>query len=370
MKNKFLKILGLVAGIGLGLVIVFQVILAMNTSAIKNSSPTAVNSATSNSSDKEIIAEALNTDFKSYKFNVKNSPGIQATRTWTGEYQNDPLKAQAKVDKTSMWLNEDKVYQKMWDNTGSPKWKASSTMTPNKVVSQFDPAIILSGSKAIKGDMKLKKSGSIYRVSYSGNSLKFWNKTHSKLIKKLKGKASGLDNEGALKKLKVEYTLKEKGGHLVLTSFSFYLRFAYAGYDISQEGTYTEINAIKVSTPKALRAKTATKKSHRVYHPKADDSFDIDIGSGNSNTQSSQSSESSSSSSQQSSSSQSSKSEEHNDESQHSQSQSSTSTQSSNNKESSQQSQTNNSNNSSDTNHNNQGQAQNNQQSAASQQNH
>ena len=310
MKNKFLKILGLVAGIGLGLVIVFQVILAMNISAIKSSSPTAVNSATSNSSDKEIIAEALNTDFKSYKFNVKNSPGIQATRTWTGEYQNDPLKAQAKVDKTSMWLNEDKVYQKMWDNTGSPKWKASSTMTPNKVVSQFDPAIILSGSKAIKGDMKLKKSGSIYRVSYSGNSLKFWNKTHSKLIKKLKGNASGLDNEGALKRLKVEYTLKEKGGHLVLTSFSFYLRFAYAGYDISQEGTYTEINAIKVSTPKALRAKTAT------------------------------------------------------------QSQSSTSTQSSDNKESSQQSQANNSNNSSDTNHNNQGQAQNNQQSAASQQSH
>lgn len=44
----------------------------------------------------------------------------------------------------------------MWDNTGSPKWKASSTMTPNKVVSQFDPAIILSGSKAIKNDMKLK----------------------------------------------------------------------------------------------------------------------------------------------------------------------------------------------------------------------
>ncbi len=43
MKNKFLKILGLVAGIGLGLVIVFQVILAMNTSAIKSSSPTAVN---------------------------------------------------------------------------------------------------------------------------------------------------------------------------------------------------------------------------------------------------------------------------------------------------------------------------------------
>ena len=240
-------------------------------------------------------------------------------------------------------------------------------MTPNKVVSQFDPAIILSGSKAIKGDMKLKKSGSIYRVSYSGNSLKFWNKTHSKLIKKLKGNASGLDNEGALKKLKVEYTLKEKGGHLVLTSFSFYLRFAYAGYDISQEGTYTEINAIKVSTPKALRAKTATKKNHRVYHPKADDSFDIDIGSGNSNTQSSQSSESSSSSSQQSSSSQSSKSEEHNDEGQHSQSQSSTSTQSSDNKESSQQSQTNNSNNSSDTNHNNQGQAQNNQQSAGNQ---
>ncbi len=71
MKNKFLKILGLVAGIGLGLVIVFQVILAMNTSAIKSSSPTAVNSATSNSSDKEIIAEALNTDFKSYKFNAK-----------------------------------------------------------------------------------------------------------------------------------------------------------------------------------------------------------------------------------------------------------------------------------------------------------
>lgn len=369
MKNKFLRILGLVAGIGLGLVIVFQVILAMNTNAIKNSSPAAANSATSNSSDKEIIAEALNTDFKSYKFNVKNSPGIQATRTWTGEYQNDPLKAQAKVDKTSMWLNEDKVYQKMWDNTGSPKWKASSTMTPNKVVSQFDPAIILSGSKAIKSDMKLKKSGSTYRVSYSGNSLKFWNKTHSKLIKKLKGNASGLDNEGALKKLKVEYTLKEKGGHLVLTSFSFYLRFAYAGYDISQEGTYTEINAIKVSTPKALRAKTATKKSHRVYHPKADDSFDIDIdiGSGNSNTQSSQSSESSSSSSQQSSSSQSSKSEEHNDESQHSQSQSSPSTQSSDNKESSQQSQAHNSNNSSDTN---QGQAQNNQQSAASQQSH
>ncbi|EFB62270.1 hypothetical protein HMPREF9209_0938 [Lactobacillus gasseri 224-1] len=210
MKNKFLKILGLVAGVGFALVIVFQVILAINTNAIKNSSPATVNSATSNSSDKEIIAEALNTDFKSYKFKVKNSPGIEATRTWSGKYQNDPLKAQAKVDKTSMWLNEDKVYQKMWDNTGSPKWKASSTMTPNKVVSQFDPAIILSGSKAIKGDMKLKKTGSVYRVSYSGNSLRFWNKTHKKLIKKLKGNASGLDNEGALKRLKVEYTLKEK----------------------------------------------------------------------------------------------------------------------------------------------------------------
>ena len=82
--------------------------------------------------------------------------------------------------------DRDKVYQKMWDNTGSPKWKASSTMTPNKVVSQFDPAIILSGSKAIKNDMKLKKSGSVYRVSYSGSSLRFWNKTHKKLIKKLK----------------------------------------------------------------------------------------------------------------------------------------------------------------------------------------
>lgn len=35
MKNKFLKILGLVAGVGFTLVIVFQVILAMNTSAIK-----------------------------------------------------------------------------------------------------------------------------------------------------------------------------------------------------------------------------------------------------------------------------------------------------------------------------------------------
>src|SRR5699024_12104715 len=70
-----------------------------------------------------------------------------------------------------MWLNEDKVYQKMWDNTGSPKWKASSTMTPNKVVSQFDPAIILSGSKAIKGDMKLKKSGSIYRVDRKSTRL-------------------------------------------------------------------------------------------------------------------------------------------------------------------------------------------------------
>lgn len=178
MKNKFLKILGLVAGVGFTLVIVFQVILTMNTSAIKNSTPA-----------KEIIAEALNTDFKSYKFKVKNSPGIEATRTWSGKYQNDPLKAQAKVDKTSMWLNEDKVYQKMWDNTGSPKWKASSTMTPNKVVSQFDPAIILSGSKAIKNDMKLKKSGSVYRVSYSGSSLRFWNKTHKKLIKKLKGNA-------------------------------------------------------------------------------------------------------------------------------------------------------------------------------------
>ena len=74
MKNKFLKILGLVAGVGFALVIVFQVILAINTNAIKNSSPATVNSATSNSSDKEIIAEALNTDFKSYKFKVKNSP--------------------------------------------------------------------------------------------------------------------------------------------------------------------------------------------------------------------------------------------------------------------------------------------------------
>lgn len=369
MKNKFLKILGIVAGVGLALVIVFQVILTMNTNAIKNSSPTAVNSATSNSSDKEIIAEALNTDFKSYKFKVKNSPGIQATRTWTGEYQNDPLKAQAKVDKTFMWLNEDKVYQKMWDNTGSPKWKASSTMTPNKVVSQFDPAIILSGSKAIKSDMKLKKSGSVYRVSYSGNSsLQFWNKTHSKLIKKLKGNASGLDNEGALKRLKVEYTLKEKGGHLVLTSFSFYLRFAYAGYDISQEGTYTEINAIKVSTPNALKSKTS-KKRHIVYHPKADDSFDIDIDSNNSNTQSSQSSESSSSS-QQSSSSQSSKSEEHKEEKQESQSQSSTPTQSSDNKGANQQSQANNSNNTNASANNNQNQAQNNQQPAANQQSH
>ncbi|WP_282806132.1 hypothetical protein [Lactobacillus isalae] len=368
MKNKFLKILGIVAGVGLALVIVFQVILTMNTNAIKNSSPTAANSATSNSSDKEIIAEALNTDFKSYKFKVKNSPGIQATRTWTGEYQNDPLKAQAKVDKTSMWLNEDKVYQKMWDNTGSPKWKASSTMTPNKVVSQFDPAIILSGSKAIKSDMKLKKSGSVYRVSYSGNSLKFWNKTHNKLIKKLKGNASGLDNEGALKRLKVEYTLKEKSGHLVLTSFSFYLRFAYAGYDISQEGIYTEINAIKVSTPNALKSKTS-KKRHRVYHPKADDSFDIDIDSNNSNTQSSQSSESSSSS-QQSSSSQSSKSEEHKEEKQESQSQSSTPIQSSDNKEANQQSQANNSNNNNASANSNQTQAQNNQQSAANQQSH
>ena len=364
MKNKFLKILGLVAAVGLGLVIVFQVILTMNTNAIKNSSPAAVNSATSNSSDKEIIAEALNTDFKSYKFKVKNSPGIQATRTWVGEYQNDPLKAQAKVDKTSMWLNEDKVYQKMWDNTGSPKWKASSTMTPNKVVSQFDPAIILSGSKAIKSDMKLKKTGSIYKVSYSGTSLRFWNKTHSKLIKKLKGNASGLDNEGALKRLKVEYTLKEKAGHLVLTSFTFYLRFAYAGYDISQEGTYTQINAIKVSTPSALRSKTS-KKSHRVYHPKADDSFDINIDTAKENSQSSQSS-SSSLSSQQSSSTQSSKSEEHKDEKQESQSQSQSSTpaQSSDNKESNQQPQHN------DTNTNNnqqQGQAQNNQQAPSNQ---
>lgn len=364
MKNKFLKILGLVAAVGLGLVIVFQVILTMNTNAIKNSSPAAVNSATSNSSNKEIIAEALNTDFKSYKFKVKNSPGIQATRTWVGEYQNDPLKAQAKVDKTSMWLNEDKVYQKMWDNTGSPKWKASSTMTPNKVVSQFDPAIILSGSKAIKSDMKLKKTGSIYKVSYSGTSLRFWNKTHSKLIKKLKGNASGLDNEGALKRLKVEYTLKEKAGHLVLTSFTFYLRFAYAGYDISQEGTYTQINAIKVSTPSALRSKTS-KKSHRVYHPKADDSFDINIDTTKENSQSSQSS-SSSSSSQQSSSTQSSKSEEHKDEKQESQSQSQSSTpaQSSDNKESNQQPQHN------DTNTNNnqqQGQAQNNQQAPSNQ---
>ena len=62
MKNKFLKILGLVAGVGFALVIVFQVILAINTNAIKNSSPATVNSATSNSSDKEIIAEALNTE--------------------------------------------------------------------------------------------------------------------------------------------------------------------------------------------------------------------------------------------------------------------------------------------------------------------
>ena len=355
MKNKFLKILGLVAGVGFTLVIVFQVILAMNTNAIKNSSPATVNSATSNSSDKEIIAEALNTDFKSYKFKVKNSPGIEATRTWSGKYQNDPLKAQAKVDKTSMWLNEDKVYQKMWDNTGSPKWKASSTMTPNKVVSQFDPAIILSGNKAIKGDMKLKKKGSVY----SGNSLRFWNKTHKKLIKKLKGNASGLDNEGALKRLKVEYTLKEKSGHLVLTSFSFYLRFAYAGYNISQEGTYSEINAIKVSTPNALKSKSSTKKSHRVYHPKADDSFDINIDSENSrSSQSSQSS--SSSSSQQSSSSQSSKSEEHNDAKQESQSQSNTTSQSTDNKESNQQSQNNNTNNQ-------QGQNQNNQQPASGQ---
>ena len=311
-------------------------ILAINTNAIKNSSPATVNSATSNSSDKEIIAEALNTDFKSYKFKVKNSPGIEATRTWSGKYQNDPLKAQAKVDKTSMWLNEDKVYQKMWDNTGSPKWKASSTMTPNKVVSQFDPAIILSGSKAIKGDMKLKKTGSVYRVSYSGNSLRFWNKI-----------------------LKVEYTLKEKSGHLVLTSFSFYLRFAYAGYNISQEGTYSEINAIKVSTPNALKSKSSTKKSHRVYHPKADDSFDINIDSENSrSSQSSQSS--SSSSSQQSSSSQSSKSEEHNDAKQESQSQSNTTSQSTDNKESNQQSQNNNTNNQ-------QGQNQNNQQPASGQ---
>ncbi|QTQ39170.1 hypothetical protein [Lactobacillus taiwanensis] len=366
MKSKFLRILGLVAAVGLGLVIVFQVILTMNTNTIKNSSPATVNSATSNSSDKEIIAEALNTDFKSYRFKVKNSPGIQATRTWTGEYQNDPLKAQAKVDKTSMWLNDDKVYQKMWDNTGSPKWKASSTMTPNKVVSQFDPAIILSGSKAIKSDMKLKKSGSIYKVSYSGNSLRFWNKTHSKLIKKLKGNASGLDNEGALKQLKVEYTLKEKGGHLVLTSFTFYLHFAYAGYDISQEGTYTQINAIKVSTPSALKSKTS-KKSHRVYHPKADDSFDINIDTAKENSQSSQSS-SSSSSSQQSSSTQSSKSEEHKDEKQESQSQSqsqsSTPAQSSDNKESNQQPQ----HNESHTNNNqHQGQAQNNQQASSSQ---
>lgn len=361
MKNKFLKILGLVAGVGFTLVIVFQVILAMNTSAIKNSTPATVNSATSNSSDKEIIAEALNTDFKSYKFKVKNSPGIEATRTWSGKYQNDPLKAQAKVDKTSMWLNGDKVYQKMWDNTGSPKWKASSTMTPNKVVSQFDPAIILSGSKAIKNDMKLKKSGSVYRVSYSGSSLRFWNETHKKLIKKLKGNASGLDNEGALKQLKVEYTLKEKSGHLVLTSFSFYLRFAYAGYNISQEGTYSEINAIKVSTPNALKSKSSTKKSHRVYHPKADDSFDINIDSENSH--SSQSSQSSSnSSSQQSSSSQSSKSEEHNDAKQDSQNQSNATSQSADNKESNQQSQNNNTNT-----NNQQGQNQNNQQPASGQ---
>ena len=368
MKNKFLKIFGLVAGIGLGLVIIFQVILAMNTNAIKNASPTATNSATSNSSDKEIIAEALNTDFKSYKFKVKNSPGIQATKTWTGKYQNDPLKAQTKVDKTSMWLNEDKVYQKMWDNTGSPKWKASSTLTPNKVVSQFDPAIILSGSKAIKSEMKLKKSGSVYKVSYSGNSLRFWNKTHSKLIKKLKGNASGLDNEGALKRLKVEYTLKEKSGHLVLTSFSFYLRFAYAGYSIAQEGTYTEINAIKVSTPSALKSKSSTKKSHKVYHPKADDSFDINIDSENSDNQSSQSSESSSSS-HQTSSSQSSKSEENKESKQESQSQSSMPAQSTdNNKESNQQSQ-NNSNNTDSSPNNNQTQAPSNQQ-AENQQSH
>ena len=263
-----------------------------------------------------------------------------------------------------MWLNEDKVYQKMWDNTGSPKWKASSTMTPNKVVSQFDPAIILSGSKAIKNDMKLKKSGSVYRVSYSGSSLRFWNKTHKKLIKKLKGNASGLDNEGALKRLKVEYTLKEKSGHLVLTSFSFYLRFAYAGYNISQEGTYSEINAIKVSTPNALKSKSSTKKSHRVYHPKADDSFDINIDSENSHSsQSSQSSQSSSSSSsQQSSSSQSSKSEEHNDAKQDSQNQSNATSQSADNKESNQQSQNSNTNT-----NNQQGQNQNNQQPASGQ---
>lgn len=61
-----------------------------------------ITQSSNNSSDKEIIAEALNTDFKSYKFKVKNSPGIEATRTWSGKYQNDPLKAQAKVDKTSM----------------------------------------------------------------------------------------------------------------------------------------------------------------------------------------------------------------------------------------------------------------------------
>ena len=209
--------------------------------------------------------------------------------------------------------------------------------------------------------MKLKKSGSVYRVSYSGSSLRFWNKTHKKLIKKLKGNASGLDNEGALKRLKVEYTLKEKSGHLVLTSFSFYLRFAYAGYNISQEGTYSEINAIKVSTPNALKSKSSTKKSHRVYHPKADDSFDINIDSENSHSsQSSQSS--SSSSSQQSSSSQSSKSEEHNDAKQDSQNQSNATSQSADNKESNQQSQNNNTNT-----NNQQGQNQNNQQPASGQ---
>lgn len=361
MKNKFLKILGLVAGIGFGLVIVFQVVLTMNTNAIKNSSPGTDNTATSKSSDKEIIAEALNTDFKSYKFKVKNSPGIQATRTWTGKYQNDPLKAQTKVDKTSMWLNEDKVYQKMWDNSGSPKWKASSTMTPNKVVSQFDPAIILSGSRAIKNDMKLKKSGSTYYVSYTGNSLKFWNKTHRKLIKKLKGNASGLDNEGALKKLELKYVLKEKSGHLVLNSFSFSIRFAYAGYNISQTGSYTKINAVKVKTPNALKSRTSHKKNHKVYHPKADDSFDINIDSDSSKDQSSESS--SSSSSKQSSSSQSSKSEEH--ENKTSQSQSSAPTQSSDNKNSEQQNQ--NKSESSNNNVNNQGQNQNTQQSTSTQ---
>ena len=66
-----------------------------------------------------------------------------------------------------------KYIRKMWIILEVHR-KASSTMTPNKVVSQFDPAIILEWNvKAIKGDMKLKKTGSVYRVSYSGNSLRF-----------------------------------------------------------------------------------------------------------------------------------------------------------------------------------------------------